>query len=131
MVFDASAKLKGPSLIECLYQGPSLNPLLFDVLQRFRVSNIGLTADIEAAYLQISIPAEERDYLRFLWYRDVKNDDNEIVKYRFTRVIFGASCSQFLLNGVGRLHAENYSKDEPNFANTLLRHLYVDIFIAV
>ena len=128
VVFDASAKLKGPSLNECLYKGPSLNPLLFDVLLRFRVSNIGLTADIEATYLQISIPAEERDYLRFLWYRDVKNDDNEIVKYRFTRVIFDASCSQFLLNGVVKLHAENYSKDDPKFANTLLHHLYVDDF---
>ena len=67
-MFDASAKWKGPGLYECLYKGASLNPLLSDVLLRFRVSSLGLAADIEAAYLQISVPAEERVHLRFPIY---------------------------------------------------------------
>ena len=52
VVFDGSAKVKGPSLNECLYKGPNLNPLLFDILLRFRAFNIGLSADIEAACVQ-------------------------------------------------------------------------------
>ena len=32
IVYDASAKNKGPSLKECLYKGPCLNPLLYDIL---------------------------------------------------------------------------------------------------
>ena len=107
VVFDGSAKSKGPILNECVYKGPSLNPLLFDILLRFRVSNIGLSADIEAAYLQISISLEERDYMRFLWYKDVKRYNPVVGKFRFTRVFFGASCSQFLLNGVLRIQILN------------------------
>ena len=50
IVFDASVKNKGRSLNESLYKGPLLTPLLFYVFLRFRVPNIGLTADIEKAY---------------------------------------------------------------------------------
>ena len=60
VLFDGSAKVKGPSLNECLYKGPNLNLLLFDIL--LRVFNVGLSADIEAAYMQISITPEEHDY---------------------------------------------------------------------
>ena len=61
IVYDASAKNKGPSLNESLYKGPCLTPLLFDVLLRFRAHDIALTADIEKAYLQISVTESERD----------------------------------------------------------------------
>ena len=98
-VYDASAKNKGPSLNECLYKGPCLNPLLYDTLLRFRVHNYGLIADIEKVYLQISVVPEHRDYIRFLWLDDAYKSNPEIVKYRFTRVIFGSSTLQFLLNG--------------------------------
>ena len=64
-VYYTSAKNKGPSLSECLYKGPCLNPLLYDILLRFRIHNYGLIADIEKAYLQISVVPEHRNYLRF------------------------------------------------------------------
>ena len=72
IVYDASAKNKGPSLNESLYKGPCLTPLLFDVLLRFRAHDIALTADIEKAYLQISVTESERDHLRFLWFDNIK-----------------------------------------------------------
>ena len=111
---------------DCLYKGPCLNPLLFDILLRFRVHNIALTADIEKAFLQISVATEDRDYLRFLWYKDVFSDLQEVIKLRFARVIFGATCSQFLLNGTVKTHAEKYSKVDPEFSKKILRHFYVD-----
>ena len=117
---------KGPSLNECLYKGPSLNPLLFNILLKFCVSNIGLSADIEAAYLQISISPEERDYMRFLWYNDVKKCKPVVEKFKFTRVFFGASCSQFLLNGVFQIHVNKYRDIDPEFVDFLLHQLYVD-----
>ena len=51
-----------------------LTPMLFDVLLRFCVWNIGVMVDIEKAYLQIVVSPTERDYLRFLWYDVTKKD---------------------------------------------------------
>ena len=126
IVFDASAKNKSRSLNECLFKGPALTPLLFDILLRFRISNIGLSADIEQAYLQISVNPSERDYMRLLWFRDVSEERPEIIKYRFSRVIFGASPSQFLLNSVVKVHVEKYKKIDPYFVAKVLRSFYVD-----
>ena len=56
MVFDASSKNKySKSLNECLFAGPSLTPSLYGVLTRFRAFNYALVANIEKAFLQISI----------------------------------------------------------------------------
>ena len=54
IVYDASAKdLKSNvSLNDCLHGGPSLNPLLMDILLRFRVNRVALVADIEKAFLK-------------------------------------------------------------------------------
>ena len=117
---DANAKNKGPSLNESLYKGPCLNPLLFDILLRFCVHNYGLIADIEKAYLQISVVPEHRTYLRFLWFDDVYNNNSKIVKYRFTCVVFGSSPSQFLLNELKRI-----SKSMKKLIQSLFRKFYV------
>ena len=87
--FDALAKGNGPSLNECLYKGPQLTPLIFDILLRFRTFVIALTADIEKAFLQISINPNDRDYLRFLWFENVFAEIPKLVLIRFARVLFG------------------------------------------
>ena len=92
VVFDASSKIKGSSLNDTLYKGPCLTPLLFDVLLRFRFNPIGIIADIEKAYLQISVADCHRDFLRFLWFDEIFKDFPEVTKDRFCRVIFGANC---------------------------------------
>ena len=50
IVFNCSIRNKGPSLNECLHKGPTMTPLLFDVLLRLRVGKIDLAADISRAY---------------------------------------------------------------------------------
>ena len=64
--FDASAKSTGPSLNDCLYIGPPMSPLLYNILLRFRIHKTALVADIEKAFLNISIVPEHRDTLRFM-----------------------------------------------------------------
>ena len=128
VVYDLSAKNKGPSLNNCLYKGPVLTPLLFDVFLRFRISEVAITADIAQAYLQISVNPVDRDFLRFLWYDDVTAKDPNIVKLRFTRVIFGAAPSQFLLNAVVKMHVEKYQEVDPDFVMKMQRSFYVDDF---
>ena len=107
-------------------KGPCLTPLLFDVLLRFRASNLGLIADIEKAYLQISVTPKECNYLQFLWYDDIAKENLKIMKYRVTRVIFGETCSQFLLNGIIKMHAEKYKEIDKDFSKQILRYFYVD-----
>ena len=47
VVYDASAKSNGPSLNDCLHTGQSL---IKDILVRFRLFKVALTADIERAF---------------------------------------------------------------------------------
>ena len=101
IVFEACAKM---SLNDVLYKEPCLSADLYSLLLKFCVHPVVLTADIEKAYLQININEEHRDYLRFLWYRNLKEES--IIRYRFTRVIFGVTSSQFLLNGTVHTHAK-------------------------
>ena len=68
VVYDASAKaLNEPSLSDCLLPGPSLTPLIFDILLRFRLHKVALIGDVEKAFLNVEVAAEERNLLRFLW----------------------------------------------------------------
>ncbi|GFU94432.1 uncharacterized protein TNCV_2644201 [Trichonephila clavipes] len=65
-VFDASAREKGkPSLNDCLYKGVNLIELIPDILDRFRIYPVGIVADIEKAFLMLSVAPKDRDYLRF------------------------------------------------------------------
>ena len=127
VVFDASAKNgNNVSLNEILYKGPSLSTELYELLLKFRIHPIAITADIQKAYLQINVAEEHRDFLRFLWFDDVFADSPNIVKYRFRRVIFGATCSQFLLNGTVRKHGRTYESIDPDFARRVRKHFYID-----
>ena len=42
--------------------------MLYDLLFKFRAHPIAMTADVEKAYLQISVHKHDRDLLRFLSY---------------------------------------------------------------
>ena len=61
MVFDAGAKPHplANSVNECMYTGPSLQPLMWDILIRARVSSQLVVADIQKAFLQIGVREEE------------------------------------------------------------------------
>ena len=69
VVYDASAKAQSttPSLNDCLYAGPPLSSLIYDILLRFRVNKVAISGDIKKAFLNISVDPRDRDYLRFLW----------------------------------------------------------------
>ena len=126
-VFDASSKAnKGePSLNECLYSGPCLLPLIFDILLRFRMGRIGIVADIKQAFLNIEIEEEHRNLLRFLW---VNMKDDSVYILRFTRALFGLTCSPFILNATVKSHLmkELANGGDPEVIRKLLKDLYVD-----
>ena len=56
IVFDGSSKYKVElSINELLESGPCLLPLLYEILLRFRLGQIVITADIKQAFLQMSV----------------------------------------------------------------------------
>ena len=109
VVYDASSKVFGPSLNDCLHIGPSLNLLLFGILLRFRVHEVALTADVEKAFLNIEIDPEHRDFVRFLWVKDLNKENLEVMELRFARVVFGVNSSPFILNATIRHHLNTCS----------------------
>ena len=60
IVYDASSKTNGPSLNDCLYAGPAFGQSIFDIVLRFRVHKVALVADIEKAFLMVSIAEEDK-----------------------------------------------------------------------
>ncbi|GFV74568.1 uncharacterized protein TNCV_5130101 [Trichonephila clavipes] len=65
-VFDASASQRGKlSLNECLHKGINLLEMIPDILDRFRMFPIGISANIEKTFLMLSVAPKDRDFLRF------------------------------------------------------------------
>ena len=91
IVYDGSAKASKheKSLNDCLQTGPNHLPHVFNMLANFRKNIVGLTADIEKAFLTAGIQDEHRDFLRFLWCDDPKLENPNIVHFKFTRLVFG------------------------------------------
>ena len=55
IVYDASAQNKGPSLNDCLFCGPKFDQNILDILLRFHTFKVALVADVEKAFLMISL----------------------------------------------------------------------------
>lgn len=101
IVYDASAKTKsGVSLNDQMHVGPKLLSDLVTLIINFRLHEVGLTADIEKAFLMVKLNEVDRDVTRFLWYKDLNKPltPDNIIIFRFTRTPFGIIASPFLLN---------------------------------
>ncbi|XP_035205560.1 uncharacterized protein LOC118180595 [Stegodyphus dumicola] len=122
-VFDASARERNqPSLNDCLNRGPNLIELIPDIIDRFRLYSVGLSSDIEKAFLQLSIIPEHRDYLRFFL-----PTLEEPMIYRHCRVVFGI-CSSLRSNSLQSIeHLLDNSPAEFDDVTQKLKHsFYVD-----
>ena len=87
---------------------------------------IALAADIEKAFLMISVWPPDRDALRFLWVDDVNTPSPQITVYRFTRVVFGVSCSPFLLDATLKRHIESFADKQSEVCQRLVNSFYAD-----
>ncbi|GFS87114.1 integrase catalytic domain-containing protein [Trichonephila clavipes] len=121
-VFDASASQRGKlSLNECLHKGINLLEMILDILDRFRMFSIGISADIEKAFLMLSVAPKDRDFLRFFF---PGSEGQEI--YRHFRVVFGVCSSPYLLN-ISLIHVlENCLTEFKEIAQKMKRLFYVD-----
>ena len=128
VVFDCSAKTSPelPSLNDCLYSGPAMVPELAKILMRFRIGPCAASADITKAFLMIGLDKRDRDATRFLWPKDVHDPNSQVETFRFKVILFGATCSQFILNATLDTHLERKREDDPELAETIKTSIYVD-----
>ena len=117
--YDGSTKPpeRTHSLNDCLETGPNYTRQLFDTLVNFRWHKIGLTADIEKAFLMVGINETDRDMLRFLWLKDPDDLNSEIVHLRFTCLVFGLRPSPAILASTirHRLDSQVSQEFKPHF----------------
>ena len=123
-VFDASAKsASGVSLNDTLLVGPTVHPPLIDVLLRFRMHRIALTADVSKMYRAVELAPSDRDYHRFVW----RSEQSQTVKdYRMTRATFGVSASCFAANMAVKQNAIELANKYPLAADAVHKSFYVD-----
>ena len=127
IVYDCSAKQSPDSLSlnDCLVTGPSLVPDLAQVLLRFRYQKYAFISDIEKAFLMVGLNEADRDYTQFLWPREPLNINSPFDIYRFKVVLFGSTCSQYLLNATIAHHLANI-QEQGEIITTIQRGLYID-----
>lgn len=126
VVFDGSARYNGVSLNDILLKGPDLNNSLLGVLMRFRKEMVAFTADIEQMFYSFYVDEEDRNFLRFLWF---KNNDlfNDIVDYRMKVHVFGNSPSPAV--AIYSLHQSIQCNDagcDPDVKQFVTRDFYID-----
>ena len=131
VVYDASAKMnkEKKSLNECLYRGPVILHDLCGMLIRFCIHPIAMVADIEKAFLQISLQRNQRNVTRFFWLKDIENPTmsrDNMQEYKFCRVPFGVISSPFLLGATIEHHLDSYNSD---VADKIKNDIYVDNLI--
>ena len=131
IVYEGCAKShrSHKSLNECLYRGKNMVADLCGTLVRFRIPLIAVVADIEKAYLQLELEAQDRDTTRFLWLKNIRlppSKDN-IWELRFRRVIWGIVTASFLLAATIAYHLNQI--DAP-IAQILNRDLYIDNLVS-
>ena len=119
IVMDCSARVKGcPSLNDCLSTGPSLVPLLAQIILRLRLSKFICAGDISKAFLRVLLAEQDRDCTRFLWFDE--DNPNKLITYRFRVVLFGSASSPFLLQATIKYHLDKCG------LGSLGRNLYCD-----
>ena len=128
IVFDASAESStGVALNDMLLVGPTVHPSLVDVLLRFRLHRVALTADVSRMYRAISLPEEDRDFHRFVYRRA---PEEPLQEYRMTRITFGVSASSFAANMAVKQNAIDHSLEYSLAAKIVHESFYVDDCLA-
>ena len=123
-VFDTSAKsASGVSLNDTLLVGPTVHSSLIDVLLRFRMHRVALTADVSKMYRAIELSPPDKDLHRFVWR---SRPDAVLRDYRMTRATFGVSASCFAANMAVKQNALELKEKYPQAAEAVLKSFYVD-----
>ena len=122
IAFNASSKPRdGKSLNDCLMMGPSLTAKLHEILLLFRQGKYAVTADISKAFHRNIVHEADRKFLKFLW---INLNSQELLTFQFKVVLFGATCSPYLLQETLHTHLSQNAE-----GNDFLDKFYVDNYM--
>ncbi|XP_076081076.1 uncharacterized protein LOC143051991 [Mytilus galloprovincialis] len=129
IVYDCSCKQTpdSASLNDCLLNVPPKLNEVTAILLKFRLNKYAVSTDIEKAFLNVGLDIEDRDVTRFFWLSKPTDPNSDLTTYRFKSVLFGATCSPFILNAVLSKHLNNHPFD---FTEKLTKDLYVDNIVS-
>ena len=104
---------------QAMLSGPNLNNKITSALLQYRFDKYFLCFDLSKAFLSIGIRPIDQYKLLLIWFRNVKEEDYELVVYKNLRLAFGLRPSPTLLMcGLYRILVMDVTTDEEN-----LRHL--------
>ncbi len=100
-------------------------PDLCGMLLCFRLAPIGITSDIEKAFLQIGLRDTDRDLTQFWWYKDATTPriEDNLQIYCFCRVPFGVISSPCLLGATIKYHLARFNSP---IAKKISENIYID-----
>ena len=126
IVYDCAARHMDVSLNQVCLQGPDLMNKLLGVLLRFREGPIAIMGDIKSMFHQVRVSPDDRDVLRFLWWKD-GIIGSDVIVYRMTSHLFGGvwspSCASYALIRAAR---DNYDQFPSDVIEAVKEHFYVD-----
>ena len=93
---------------------------------KFRQYELAFSSNIEKAFLHVYLDQSGRDATSFLWLSDPADVTSPFVTYRFRVVLFGATCSPFMLNAI----TYHLSQSDSKVAHDILHNLYVDNLVS-
>lgn len=124
-MFDCPARYKGTSLNDHLLTGSDMLNSLGGVLIRFRNHPVALMCDIEKMFHQFHVKEADRDYLRFLWWKQGDLDSKPCEFHMKVHLFDAASspgCANFGLKCLAKDNASIY----PQGSQFVMRDFYVD-----
>ena len=120
-VANAAAKFRGQSLNSNLITGPDLLNNLVGIVLKFREKPVAILSDIKGMFMQKALRHEDQSAIRFLWPNEEMVNQN-----KFTRLIFGATCSPFCAIFVLNRCAEDNAIEFPKAVNAIKNHFFMD-----
>lgn len=129
VVFNASAKTaSGVSLNDTLMVGRILQDNIIDIILRFRLPVIAITADLQKMYRQVLVHPDDRDFQRIVWRF---SPSDSIGEYRLNTLTYGQASVPFLAIRCVRQLTGDGAAQFGLASQVLLNDLYVDIITGV
>ncbi|KAL4154334.1 hypothetical protein QTP88_000213 [Uroleucon formosanum] len=122
VVFDGSAVASsGLSLNDILLRGPKVQPDLIQILWRFRIHNIVITADVAKMYRQVLVSSEDCNLQR-IFFR--ASPDEASQEYKLNTVTYGTKSASYLATRC--LHQVFLDSHDNSVKRILAQDFYVD-----